>query len=65
MKLQAHWPRYNGTGQSSAYTFFNEFMCQVHPELGEDIFKVYGPIYLTLLVTNGQFQDQLQYWYLV
>lgn len=35
-------------------------MHQVCPELGEDIFKVYGPTYLTLLVTNGQFQDQLQ-----
>ena len=60
MKLQTHWPRYNGNGQSSAYKFFDDFMRQVRPELGEDRFKVYGPTYLSLLVTNGHFQDQLQ-----
>jgi len=57
MKLQSHWPRYSGNGRSSAYSFFDDFMRQVRPELGEDRFKIYGPTYLALLVTNGHFQD--------
>ncbi|KAG0347995.1 hypothetical protein BGZ54_004737 [Gamsiella multidivaricata] len=60
MKVQSHWPRYKGKGNKSAYAFFDQFMRQVRPEIGEDIFKTYGPTYLTLLVTDDHFQDQLQ-----
>ncbi|KAF9096844.1 hypothetical protein BGX23_010292 [Mortierella sp. AD031] len=36
MKLQSHWPRYQGKGNSSAFAFFDTFMRRVCPELGED-----------------------------
>ncbi|KAF9309752.1 hypothetical protein BG006_004994 [Podila minutissima] len=58
MKLQSHWPRYDDNDHSP-YAFFDKFKRQVIPELGDSIFRDYGHTYLTLLVTNNDFQDQL------
>ncbi|KAG0009129.1 hypothetical protein BGZ82_004193, partial [Podila clonocystis] len=59
MKLQSHWPHYDDNNRLTPYAFFDKFKRQVIPELGDSIFRDYGHTYLTLLVTNNDFQDQL------
>ncbi|KAI7815786.1 hypothetical protein BC939DRAFT_513194 [Gamsiella multidivaricata] len=60
IKLQSNWPRYNGKADETAYEFFDKFIRQVRPILGEEIFRQYGHTYLSLLVSDNNFQDQLQ-----
>ncbi|KAF8978325.1 hypothetical protein BGZ52_006156, partial [Haplosporangium bisporale] len=60
VKLQPHWPRLDNTRKYTPYSFFDAFRRQVLPELGDDIFRDFGHVYLTLLVNNNDFQDQLE-----
>ena len=60
MKTQSYWPLYSGNGRAiSTNEFYDTFRYQVVPELGEDIYRLHGPTYMTLLVTNARFKDRL------